>query len=32
LLTESLSVIQQASAAILDALFAEEAEQLAQAS
>jgi hypothetical protein len=32
LLTESLAVIQQASAAILDALFAEEAEQLAQAS
>ncbi len=32
LLTESLAVIQQASAAILDALFAEEAGQLAQAS
>jgi hypothetical protein len=32
LLTESLAVIQQASATILDALFAEEAEPLAQAS
>jgi len=32
LLTESLAVIQQASAAILNALFAEEAEPLAQAS
>jgi hypothetical protein len=32
LLTESLTVIQQASSTILDALFADEAEQLAQAS
>ena len=32
LLTESLAVIQQASATILNALFAEEAEPLAQAS
>jgi hypothetical protein len=32
LLTESLAVIQQASATILDALFAEESEPLAQAS
>jgi hypothetical protein len=32
LLTKSLAVIQQASATILDALFAEEAEPLAQAS
>jgi hypothetical protein len=32
LLTESLTVIQKASATILDALFAEEAEPLAQAS
>ena len=32
LLTESLAVIQQASATILDAIFAEEAEPLAQAS
>jgi hypothetical protein len=32
LLTESLAVIQQASATILNALFAEEAETLAQAS
>jgi hypothetical protein len=32
LLTESLAVIQQASAAILDALFAEEAEPFAKAS
>jgi hypothetical protein len=32
LLTESLAVIQQASATILDAIFAEDAEQLAQAS
>jgi len=32
LLTESLAVIQQASATILDALFVEEAEPLAQAS
>jgi hypothetical protein len=32
LLTESLAVIQQASATILDELFAEEAEPLAQAS
>ena len=32
LLTESLAVIQQASATILDAIFAEDAEPLAQAS
>ena len=32
LLTESLAAIQQASATILNALFAEEAEPLAQAS
>ena len=32
LLTESLAVIQKASATILDALFAEDAEPLAQAS
>ena len=32
LLTESLAVIQQASATILDGLFAEDAEPLAQAS
>jgi hypothetical protein len=32
LLIESLAVIQQASASILNALFSEETEQLAQAS